>query len=207
MRAAGRIAVAAALVTLLSASPARAISVNEIIELSRAGVSEDVLVALVQTGRTVFTLDAAQILALKTAGVSDRVVVAMTETGRTAGGMPAEPATAVEQGASAEPGPPPDQQSLPAPRGVAGEAPPGEEQAPAPAVVVVPAPILVPYVVSLPGQSGRSGPPQPYLPGYRGFGRFINDGFVDTTASPPAGAVHGRFLNDGTRLPPPRKRP
>ncbi len=208
MGAAGRIAVAAALVTLLLASPARAISVNEIIELSRAGVSEDVLVALVQTGRTVFTLDAEQILALKMAGVSDRVVVAMTETGRAAGEVPAGGPAAVEQGVAAEPENPAGEQGLPAPGGVIGGAPAREEEAPSPVVVVVPAPILMPYFVSQPGLGARSGPPQPYLAGYRGFGRFINDGFIDTTAGRPAAAVPGRFINDGTRLPPaPRKRP
>ena len=206
-RSVWRFAASAAVMTLLMSGPAHAISVKEIIELSRAGVSEEVLVALVQTGRTVFTLDANQILALKSAGVSDRVVLAMTDTGRPA----AEPATGQVTEAPTEAAAGSDaagQQWLPALGGVVGGTAPHEEAPPATVVVIVPAPVFLPFGVPQATNGSRHVPPQPYLAGYRGFGRFINDGFVDNTGSRGGYAGPGRFINDGTRLPPaPRKRP
>lgn len=67
---------------LLTARPAAALSVQDILDLSRAGVSEEVIVALIEASDERFALDATQILELRTAGVSDRVLVAMLRSGR-----------------------------------------------------------------------------------------------------------------------------
>ena len=64
----------------LAASSAWAISLRDIIELSRAGVSDDVLVELIAIDETVFHLSRADLLDLTAAGVSDRVVIAMLRT-------------------------------------------------------------------------------------------------------------------------------
>lgn len=73
-----------ALVLLLSVGEARAqrVTVAEILELVRAGVSDDVVTALVETSDEPFALDASLILELRAAGVSDRVLVAMLRSGR-----------------------------------------------------------------------------------------------------------------------------
>ena len=71
----------AALLVLTSAS-AGAVSVRDVIELSRAGLSDEVLVALIEVDGTVFSLDAQQLLELKAAGVRDRVLLAMLRSGR-----------------------------------------------------------------------------------------------------------------------------
>ena len=71
--------VAAALLFPTSAS---AVSVRDIIELARAGLPDDVLVAVIDADRTIFTLDKEQILELKKAGVSNTVLLKMLRTGR-----------------------------------------------------------------------------------------------------------------------------
>ena len=76
-----RIAIAV-LFLLPLAAPAEALTIRDVIELSRAGVSEDVLLALIEVDRGVFTLDAQTIKALNDAGVSQRVIVALIKSGR-----------------------------------------------------------------------------------------------------------------------------
>jgi hypothetical protein len=62
----------------------------------------------------------------------------------------------------------------------------GERPEPAPEVVQQTSVIYVPYLVPL--GSGHHRPPTkaPVRSGYRGFGRFINDGWVE--GRPPSGA-------------------
>lgn len=64
------------------AAPAEALSVRDVIELTKAGVSEDVLLALIEVDRGVFTVDTETIKALSDAGVSQRVIVALVKSGR-----------------------------------------------------------------------------------------------------------------------------
>jgi len=66
----------------LAASSAWAISLRDIIQLSRAGVSDDVLIELIEIDETIFHLAPADLLDLKAAGVGDRVVIAMIRTVR-----------------------------------------------------------------------------------------------------------------------------
>ena len=53
-------------------------------ELSKAGLSDQVLLALIEVDRSVFTIDAPTLKMLKDAGVSEAVIVAMIRSGRTA---------------------------------------------------------------------------------------------------------------------------
>jgi len=151
---------AAATCLLLFAAPAFAVSTRDLVALAQAGLSDDVLVALVEADRTVFNLDAPRILELRAQGLSERIIIAMLKNGHRA---------SQEDEATAALAPtPPDPPSLV----VIGEHTPPPVTVQQTNVVVVP---WVP-VVTLP-----AGPPVP-VPSqqvFRGFGRFINNGCVD----------------------------
>jgi hypothetical protein len=68
---------------LLTPSRAEAITLQEIVDLTKAGVSDDVLLALIEVDQRVFSIDPATLNKLKQAGVSDRVMVAIVKSGRT----------------------------------------------------------------------------------------------------------------------------
>jgi len=86
-----RIALAFLLAVPLTAGRAEAVSVRDIIELTKAGVSEQVLLALIEVDRGVFTLDAETMKEMKQAGVTDTVVLAMIRSGRTPAASAPEP--------------------------------------------------------------------------------------------------------------------
>jgi hypothetical protein len=117
------------LFALLSPAPASAVTINEIISLSKAGVSEPVILALIDRDKTVFTLSAEQLVTLQKAGVTDTIVIAMLRAGSEEPRRAAVPTAPI-----AEPEP------LPEPL------PPPEQ--PAPSVVNVP--YAVPYYVPVP---------------------------------------------------------
>jgi len=71
-----------ALVLSLGAGRAEAVTVRDVIELSKAGLSDSVLLALIGVDRSVFSIDTATLKELKSAGVSDAVIVAMIKSGR-----------------------------------------------------------------------------------------------------------------------------
>jgi hypothetical protein len=77
----------------LALVPARAdaITLREVIELTRAGLSEEVLLALIEIDPRVFPVDSATLRSLKDAGVSEKVIVAIVKSGRTPAPQP-EPA-------------------------------------------------------------------------------------------------------------------
>jgi hypothetical protein len=83
MRPLSRILLACAVLVACSAARAEALSVRDVIELSKAGVSDQVLLALIDVDHRVYTLDNAALKELKDAGVSERVVIAMIRSGRT----------------------------------------------------------------------------------------------------------------------------
>ncbi|MGH9311152.1 MAG: hypothetical protein ACRD1U_17375, partial [Vicinamibacterales bacterium] len=64
------------------AAPAEALTTRDIIELTRAGLGEDVLLALIEVDGSVFAIDPAALKALKAAGVSEKVIVALVRSGR-----------------------------------------------------------------------------------------------------------------------------
>jgi hypothetical protein len=129
-----------AALVFLAGSRADAVSIRDIIELSKAGLSDNVLVALIEVDRSVYSIDTATLKHLKAAGVSDAVIVAMIRSGRERPVEPAEP--------------------MPQPAPVPQEPPALEPEAPAPAppqTVVVPYPVPVPVYVPVPVVSHGTG--------------------------------------------------
>lgn len=160
-------------VTLLSVpAVASAVTVRDIIELAKAGLTDDVLIAVIDADRTVFTLDKDQILHLKQAGVGKAVLLKMLRTRRE---FEPPPETYVQPEAPAQPEvvvigatPPPPSVTVVVPQYVAPQ-------------YVAPQYLYVPYSIwGVPTHRVPSTPPQPFMsPEYRGFGRFINDGWVE----------------------------
>lgn len=177
----------AAMVLLLVSAPVSAITLRDIIELSKARVSDDILVELVQTGGSVFYLSAIDIVNLKQAGVSDRVVVAIVRTERALRDRQQAQADAAEaawvaaqaaEAARAEAEPPPESQVV--------VYLPSEPQ-------IVP----VPYPVLLPQSSGRGNSRLPR-------GRAGQEGAgANRTAEPGArGIIHPMSLPQPARQDP-----
>jgi hypothetical protein len=160
-----------------AAVPALAVSERDLVALAQAGLSDEVLVALVQADDTVFPLDAPRILELRDQGLSERVILAMLKNGR------GTVRTSAPQGQSPALVSPPS----PEPVNDPGLVMVGEQPAPPPAfeqqanVVIVPwVPIVAAPIV------GRRSNTHTLPPSFRGFGRFINDGWVE--GRPPSGA-------------------
>lgn len=153
---------------LLFPVSATAVTVRDIIELANAGLHDDILIAVIDADRTVFTLDKDQILALKKAGVSKAVLLKMLRTRK-------EYEAPVETAASA--GIASANIAVPQPELVVV----GTQPAPPPVTIVVPQYVVVPYSIwGMPAHHAPRVPAAPVLaPEYRGFGRFINDGWVD----------------------------
>ena len=63
--------------------PARAsaVTIQEIVALAKAGVADEVIIAIIDRDKGVFPIEAAQLEELKTAGVSPPVVLAMLKSG------------------------------------------------------------------------------------------------------------------------------
>jgi hypothetical protein len=66
-----------------AAASAEAITIRDIIELSRAKLSDEVLLALIEVDGGVFPIDTETLTTLKAAGVSEQVIVAIVKSGRT----------------------------------------------------------------------------------------------------------------------------
>jgi hypothetical protein len=69
-------------VLALTPATASAVSTQEIVALSNSGVSDEVILALIERDNTIFTLEPEQLVALKRQGVSQAVVLAMLRSGR-----------------------------------------------------------------------------------------------------------------------------
>jgi len=66
----------------LAPARAEAVTIRDIVELTKAGLSDDIIVALIEADRTMFTLDAKLVLQLRDAGVTERVILVMVESRR-----------------------------------------------------------------------------------------------------------------------------
>jgi len=73
-----------ALLAFATAS-ASAVSVDQILALSKAGVSEAVILALLDRDGTVLSIEPEQLVALKREGLSDTLLIAMLKNGRAEG--------------------------------------------------------------------------------------------------------------------------
>jgi hypothetical protein len=160
------------------ATTAEALTVRDVIELSRAGLGEEVLLALVEVDAGVYAIDAETLKSLKQAGVPERVIAAMVRSGR--GRLPDAPSSSM-----------PSEPAAPQPQVVVidhrDEAVVREVMVPVPVYVAVPIgrsgyghgrarrPDRVWEDTYVPFQSGRpvvwpAVPPPPREPVYWGFG-------------------------------------
>lgn len=115
------------------AVPAEALTIHDIVELSRAGLGDEVLLALIEVDRGVYAIDKETLKQLKAAGVSERVIVALVKSGRE---LPPVPAPVLD----------PQPVDAPAPQVVVIDHQPER-------VVEVPVPVAVP--VFLPSRRSR----------------------------------------------------
>ena len=69
----------------LNQTTASAVTRDEIVRLSRSGVSDDVILALVDRDKTIFSIAPEDLVTLKSEGVSEAVVLAMLKSGREEG--------------------------------------------------------------------------------------------------------------------------
>jgi hypothetical protein len=135
-----RLALAAAVLFLAAAGPAEALTIRDVIELTKAGVSEEVLLALIDVDGGVYASDTETLKALKAAGVSERVMVALVRSGR-------------EQQVPEPAAPPVPQDEAPAP---APQVVVVEHHEPPVQHVVVPMPVYVPvYTTPSRAHGGR----------------------------------------------------
>ena len=144
---------------------AHAVTVRDIIELTKAGLPDEIITALIDADRTMFTLDADQIVELKRAGVTPVVLLKMVRSRR-------EFESPADEPAASEPTPPVTQPDPPQVVVI------GAQPSPPP-----PPEVMVPYYVTVPIWGTQAPhlpvlPPAPFMPPEaRGFGRFINDGW------------------------------
>src|SRR5580765_6396082 len=66
-------------------STASAITVDQVVALAKSGVTDTVILALIDRDRTVFAIEPEQIVSLQRDGLSERVILAMLRSGREEG--------------------------------------------------------------------------------------------------------------------------
>src|SRR5262245_33090289 len=64
------------------ASPAGAVTTDQVVALKKAGVTDAVILALIERDRTVFSIAPEQIVALQREGLSEELIVAMLKSGQ-----------------------------------------------------------------------------------------------------------------------------
>jgi hypothetical protein len=74
--------IAAALIVPVAAS---AVTIDQVVGLARAGVTDTVILALIDRDKTIFAIDSDQLLRLQREGVSEPVILAMLKSGRAEG--------------------------------------------------------------------------------------------------------------------------
>jgi hypothetical protein len=157
-----------AMVVLVSliATPVAAVTIRDIVDLARAGMSDEVILALIEADGTVFTLGSKDLVELKEAGVSQTVLVAMLRSGRSA------PRSSLEPREPAEP-------AFDDPAATVGPAVVIIGRSPEPVAAAVPVYIPVPIFGTSPALPfHRAGRAESVLD-RPGFGRFINDGWYE----------------------------
>jgi hypothetical protein len=87
MRAVSRKAILAGALALgvLLPAAASAVTLDEILGLARAGVTDAIILALIDRDKTVFAIEPEQIVKLQKDGVSEAVILAMLKSGREEG--------------------------------------------------------------------------------------------------------------------------
>ncbi len=64
------------------ASPAAAVTTDQVVSLKKAGVSDAVILALIERDHTVFSIAPEQIVALQREGLSEELIIAMLRSGQ-----------------------------------------------------------------------------------------------------------------------------
>jgi hypothetical protein len=123
-------------VIAVAAGRAEAVTIRDVIELTKAGLSDQVLLALIEVDRGIFTLDTPTVKQLKEAGVSEAVIVALIRSGRTPRAREVDPI----------PEPLPPVKSEPEVIVIDHH----DAPAPAPAPIAIPYPVAVPVYVQVP---------------------------------------------------------
>ena len=90
------------------APPAEAVTLDQVIALSNAGVSEPVILALIDRDKTIFSIEPDQVIALKNQGLSDAIILAMLRSGRAEGDEAAAADSAARAAAILSASPAPD---------------------------------------------------------------------------------------------------
>jgi hypothetical protein len=72
-------------VAVLAPRAASAITVDQVVALAKSGVTDTVILALIDRDRTVFAIEPEQIVSLQRDGLSERVILAMLKSGRDEG--------------------------------------------------------------------------------------------------------------------------
>jgi hypothetical protein len=78
-----RLLAGALFLVLLPVAHAEAVTIRDIVDLTKAGVGEEILLALIEVDGSVFRIDTLTLTMLKEEGVSERVILAMVKSGRT----------------------------------------------------------------------------------------------------------------------------
>jgi hypothetical protein len=86
-----RRAVLAVALVLFTSAAAQAVTLKDIVDLTKAGLGDDVLLALIEVDGGVFDIDAATLTRLKQSGVREKVLVALVRSGRERPVVQAEP--------------------------------------------------------------------------------------------------------------------
>ena len=79
--------------SVLVPTAASAVTIDQIVALARAGVTDTVILALIDRDKTIFTIEPDQLVALRDAGVSEPVILAMLKSGREEGERAAQAAS------------------------------------------------------------------------------------------------------------------
>ena len=170
---------------LFTAVSAEAVTLRDIIDLTKAGLGDDVLLALIEVDGRVFDVDSATLTRLKASGVSEKVIVALVRSGRV------QPAPTTPEPMSPESMSPQSMSNVPRPLADVV----AEQQAPQviyvqqpPATVVREVAIPYPVYVGIPVSSrGRHG------------GRHVSnpvDGLQPSITAPPLLQGEHRYLTD-----------
>jgi hypothetical protein len=73
------------ILAVATAVPASAVTLDQVVALSKAGVSEAIILALIDRDKTILTIEPDQLIALKNDGISETIVVALLKSGRAEG--------------------------------------------------------------------------------------------------------------------------
>jgi hypothetical protein len=79
------VVVGAVAFTLLAPAAAHAVTVDQVVALAQAGVTDAVILALIDRDRTIFGIEPEQIVKLQRDGLSEAVILAMLKSGREEG--------------------------------------------------------------------------------------------------------------------------